>query len=251
MKRSWTLQPDEERKEQVEGQYLVVTRTAGPVELVIGGSTPIEVDINDRVHLNAISPNDRSIKIRNLSGGVNEFEIHTSDLLVDKRTAADLANALITIAPGERVGIDPAQNIVQSIIQNAITVATGQLIGIDATANDVDATIQNAISIAASQVIGIDSTANTVNVALPDRQYNDLTSQTITAGTASIAANTNREELLLTADTANTATIWLGGTSGQGESLAAGEKVRLSINQALTLTGTNGDQVHVAEIERV
>ena len=121
MLRTFTLVPNEVKRIQFEGKWLVVTQATGPIELTIGGTTPIIVDEKDRVHLRDISPNDRAIRIKNISGGVNAIELHTSDLLVDKRTAIDLKNA-IEIAPDQIIGIDPSANIVQSVIQNPVCI---------------------------------------------------------------------------------------------------------------------------------
>ena len=89
--------------------------------VTIGGTTPIIVDGKDRIHLRDLSPNDRAVRIRNISGAVNTIQLHTSDLLIDKCTAVDLKNA-IEIAPDQLVGIDPMANIVQSIIQNPVCI---------------------------------------------------------------------------------------------------------------------------------
>ncbi|MBX2809392.1 MAG: hypothetical protein KTR20_12255 [Cellvibrionaceae bacterium] len=121
MLREFILQPDEVKRIQFEGKWLIVTQASGPIELTIGGTTPLIVDEKDRVHLRDLSPNDRAIRIRNVSGAVNSIQLHTSDLLVDKRTAVDLKNA-IEIAPDQIIGIDQNANIVQSIIQNPICI---------------------------------------------------------------------------------------------------------------------------------
>ncbi len=121
MLRNFVLQPNEVKRIQFEGKWLIVTQASGPIELTIGGTSPIVVDEKDRVHLRDISPNDRAIRINNISGAVNTIELHTSDLLVDKRTAVDLKNA-IEIAPDQLIGIDQNANIVQSIIQNPICI---------------------------------------------------------------------------------------------------------------------------------
>lgn len=277
MLREFTLQPDQETKVQVEGKFLVITKSSGPVELVIGGTTPIIVDLHDRIHLRGDSPNDRAILIKNISGGVNNFEIHTSDLLVDKRQATDVPDS-IKVAPSQRIGIDPDVNIVQSIIQNPVridannntvriladeiigidpnsntvqafiqnpvhidadnntvriqadeiigidpnsntvnailqdpvTVAVDQLIGIDPDANTVQASILNPISIAADQLVCIDPACNEVDITKHDVQYQSLDTITIASNTGNVAANAARDQLLLTADSANTDPIWLG-----------------------------------------
>ncbi len=121
MLREFILQPDEVKRIQFEGKWLIVTQASGPLELTIGGTTPLIVDEKDRVHLKGLSPNDRAIRIRNVSGAVNSIQLHTSDLLVDKRTAIDLKNA-IEIAPDQIIGIDQSANIVQAIIQNPICI---------------------------------------------------------------------------------------------------------------------------------
>ena len=121
MLRDFVLQPNEVKRVQLEGKWLIVNQATGSIELTIGGTTPIIVDEKDRVHLRDISPNDRAVRIRNISGAVNTIQLHTSDLLVDKRTAVDLKNA-IEIAPDQLVGIDPTANIVQSIIQNPVCI---------------------------------------------------------------------------------------------------------------------------------
>lgn len=121
MLRQFILQPDEVKRIQFEGKWLIVTQATGPIELTIGGTTPLIVDEKDRVHLRDLSPNDRAIRIRNVSGAVNSIELHTSDLLVDKRQAIDLKNA-IEIAPDQIIGIDVNRNIVQAIVQNPICI---------------------------------------------------------------------------------------------------------------------------------
>jgi len=121
MLREFTLQPNEVKRIQFEGRWLIVTQATGPMELTIGGTTPIIVDKKDRVHLRDISPNDRAIRINNISGGVNTIVLHTSDLLVDKRTAIDVKNA-IEIAPDQLIGIDSQNNIVQAVVQNPVCI---------------------------------------------------------------------------------------------------------------------------------
>ena len=121
MLREFTLQPDEVKRIQFEGKWLIVTQASGPIELTIGGTTPLVVDEKDRVHLRDLSPNDRAIRIRNVSGAVNTIQLHTSDLLVDKRTAVDLKNA-IEIAPDQIIGIDADRNVVKSVIQNPVCI---------------------------------------------------------------------------------------------------------------------------------
>jgi len=155
MLRNFVLQPDEDKRLQIEGQFLVVTQATGPVELSIGGTTPITVDEKDRIHLRSGSPNDRALRIKNVSGGINTIELHTSDLLVDKRAGVDVKNS-IAIADDQRIGIDPQANIVQSIIQNpvridndenTVKIEKGQCVGIDPKKNKVLAYIKNPIGI--------------------------------------------------------------------------------------------------------
>ncbi|MBX2809758.1 MAG: hypothetical protein KTR20_14125 [Cellvibrionaceae bacterium] len=121
MLREFILQPDEVKRIQFEGKWLIVTQASGPIELTIGGTTPIIVDEKDRVHLRDLSPNDRAIRLKNIAGAMNTIALHTSDLLVDKRTAIDLKNA-IEIAPDQIIGIDQTANIVQAIIQNPVCI---------------------------------------------------------------------------------------------------------------------------------
>jgi len=162
MLREFTLQPNEDKRIQVEGRFLVITQATGPIELTIGGTTPVTVDEKDRIHLRGDSPNDRAIRIKNVSGGVNTIELHTSDLLIDKRTGVDVQNS-IAIQEDQRIGIDPGANIVQAIVQNPIRfdvdentvkIAKNQCVGIDPKKNKVKAKIQN--------LIGIDPNKNTV-----------------------------------------------------------------------------------------
>jgi hypothetical protein len=225
MLRNFILQPDEVKRVQFEGKWLIVTQATGPMELSIGGTTPIIVDEKDRVHLRDISPNDRAIRIKNISGGVNTIELHTSDLLVDKRTAIDLKNA-IEIAPDQIIGIDQSANIVQAIVQNPIC---------------------------------IDDTCNTVRVkhdswrysALPtvifeqkqDDQGNDLPIEPVT-----IKGKGKRRELLLTAANDNTGPIWLGGEENTGIPLQAGDSRTLRTDNDLTLIGSANDWVYLAEM---
>lgn len=164
MLREFILLANEEKRIQVEGKYLVVTKASGPVELTIGGTTPVTVDLHGRIHLRSQSPNDRAIRIKNLSGGINQFEIHTSDLLIDKRQAIDVKES-IQIAPNQRIGIDPQTNIVQAIIQNpvkldpssnTITIEAGQQVGIDPNTNT--------IKLESGQLIGFDPNSNTIKI---------------------------------------------------------------------------------------
>ena len=170
MLRKFTLQPDDDKKIQLEGKFLVVTQATGPIELTIGGTTPITVDEKDRIFMRGESPNDRAVRIKNVSGGVNEIELHTSDLLVDKRASIDVKNS-IAIADDQRIGIDPQSNIVQAIIQNAIQIDPNSNtvkaevqnpVAIDSNQNSVS--IENAISLFPGQSIGIDPNQNQVTV---------------------------------------------------------------------------------------
>ena len=56
MLREFILQPNEVKRIQFEGKWLIVTQASGPIELTIGGTTPIIVDEKDRVHLRDLSP---------------------------------------------------------------------------------------------------------------------------------------------------------------------------------------------------
>ena len=136
MLQQFTLQPEEVKRLQLDGKWLIVTQATGPLELIIGGTTPVLVDEKDRIHLRDVSPNDKSVRVKNVSGAVNTIELHTSDLLIDKRTATDLKNA-IEIAPDQLIGIDATRNIVKSVIQNAIR--------LDENYNTVKAELQNAV----------------------------------------------------------------------------------------------------------
>lgn len=269
-----TLQPSQEIRRQVDGRYLIITQSGGPVEIRAGNKLAVKMDINDRLYLTDEKGDlQQSIFIKNISGGENAIEIITSELLIDKRTSADLANALVSIAIGQRIGIDPVANIVQASITNAIHLALGQYIGIDPNANEVNlqagaqvgidpaantvqAAITNAINLTVGQQIGIDPDANEISLAAGSeinlihnkRQYNALTTVTITSGTASIAANSNREQLMLSADNTNAEKIWLGSTIGQGAYIAPGEKSTIHITETLTLSGTNNDKLYVAEV---
>lgn len=155
MLQEFTLQPEEVRRLQLDGKWLIVTQATGPLELIIGGTTPVLVDEKDRIHLRDLSPNDKAIRVRNVSGAVNNVELHTSDLLIDKRTATDLKNA-IEIAPDQLIGIDANRNIVRSVIQNPIRIDSSQntvqaevlnAVRIDGRKNTVKAEVQNPISI--------------------------------------------------------------------------------------------------------
>ena len=278
MLREFTLQPNEEKRIQVEGKFLVVTKAAGPVELTIGGTTPVTVDLHDRVHLRDDSPNDRSIRIKNISGGVNVFEMHTSDLLVDKRQAIDVKES-IKIAPNQRVGIDPDVNIVQAIIQNAIQIDPasnviriddGELIGIDPNANIVQAIIKNAIALEPKQSICIDPECNTVKLNEKSYRYQNLPTivienknkdddddddddddngnQTITI---TIGANPLREQLILTSDHTNAKSVWIGGVEDEGIPLAPDKRIILDTGEAITLAAKKQHRIYVAERIRV
>jgi len=159
MLRNFTLQPNEDKRLQIESQFLVVTQATGPIELSIGGTTPITVDEKDRIHLRSDSPNDRALRIKNVSGGINAIELHISDLLVDKRAGVDVKNS-IAIADDQRIGIDPGANIVRAVIQNpiriddkenTIKIAKNQCVGINPKKNTVKAEIQNAVGIKPDQ----------------------------------------------------------------------------------------------------
>jgi len=63
MLREFILAPNEERRIQVEGRFLVVTKASGPVELSIGGTTPITVDAKDRVYLRE-GVTDKAVRIK-------------------------------------------------------------------------------------------------------------------------------------------------------------------------------------------
>lgn len=245
MKINWTLKPNETRKIQVDGKYLIVTKTAGRLEITAGGSIPVDMDVNERLHLVGDSPQDRAIIVKNISGGVNDIEIITSDLLIDKRTAADLANALVSIAQGERIGIDPNANIVQAIIQNSLQLAANQVIGIDPQLNQVTATLENAIS--------INPAANTVRLDKADMLYQALDTINLDDDDEPIviAGNENRCQLILAAAQNNEGNIWLSDTTGKGVPLYAGERITLNCNQAMAITGEEDDKLFVAEIATV
>ncbi len=172
MLRQFILEPDEDKRLQVEGRYLVVTQATGPIELTIGGTTPVTVDEKDRIHMRGDSPNSRALRIKNVSGGVNTIELHTSDLLIDKRSGVDVKNS-IAIADDQRIGIDPSANIVQAVVQNPIQLdANGNTVKIDSqentikidpNENTVKSEIQNAVALDVNNnTIKIDSDVNTV-----------------------------------------------------------------------------------------
>lgn len=240
MLRQFTLQPNEDKKVQFEGQFLVVTQATGPVEFSIGGTTPITVDEKDRIHLRSDSPNDRAIRLKNISGGVNEIEIHTSDLLVDKRTGTDIKNA-IQIADDQRVGIDPTANIVQAVIQNPIKIDPAQ----------------NAITIQPDQCVGIDPNKNQMEIKQKQKAYENLPTIEFIAlpgapvdepVTQTLAANPQRDLLILTADSHNLEPIWIGGEVGQGVPLLAGERMFLEGNHALDFAAMTHHVMYAAHV---
>ncbi len=265
MLRQFVLQPNEDKRLQIEGRYLVVTQATGPIELSIGGTTPITVDQNDRIHLRNDSPNDRAVRLKNVSGGVNTIELHTSDLLIDKRTGVDVTNAIV-IAEDQRIGIDPQANIVQAVIQNpvridpqgnTITIAKGQCVGIDPKKNSVKATLTHPVEIEDNQLIGINPAKNTVNVIRKGKLYRAMPTLTFTAPQGSppdtviehtIAPNAIRDVLILTASTDNAQPVWLGGTEGQGTPVFPGDRLFVEGNHGLTLAAKTDHTLYVAEV---
>ena len=225
MLRTFTLQPSETKRIQLEGKWLIVTQATGPMELTIGGTTPIVVDEKDRVHLRGISPNDRSIRIHNISGAVNTIALHTSDLLVDKRTAVDLKNA-IEIAPDQIIGIDSTRNIVQAVVQNPVC--------IDTQCNTV--TVQ-------PDSLTYQPLPTVIFEAQQDAQGNPLLPNAIT-----VKGNNKRRELFITAANDNVAPIWLGGDENTGLPLQAGHTQRLNTPHKINIIGEAGDWVYLAEM---
>ncbi|MBX2809955.1 MAG: hypothetical protein KTR20_15145 [Cellvibrionaceae bacterium] len=256
MLRQFTLQPNEDKRLQIEGRYLIVTQATGPLELSLGGTTPITVDEKDRVHLRDTSPNDRALRIKNISGGVNAVEFHTSDLLIDKRTGVDVKNA-IQIADDQQIGIDPQNNIVQSIVQNpvridasqnTITIADEQCIGIDPN--------KNTVTLAPAQTVGIDSLNNHVRVMRTHTVFQPLpTIEFISPdGNAedepiseTIAANPQRQSLTLSASEENFNPIWLGNVEEQGTPLFPGEKFTVHSANAINLVALTGQVLYLSE----
>jgi|GEM_PF-2794967 len=223
MLRDFILQPNEVRRIQFEGQWLIVTQATGPIELTIGGTTPIVVDEKDRVHLRGDSPNDRAIRINNIAGAVNTIQLHTSDLLVDKRTAVDLQNA-IEIAPDQLIGIDQSANIVQAIVQNPIELVADQSVCISPDCNVV----------------------RTENISL---RYQPLPLIVFEEGTTTqtVALNTHRAQLLLLAAAQNIHPVWLGNEN-EGLPLPTHTPLTIDTAQEVTLSGLPGDWVHLAEL---
>ena len=225
MLRELLLLPDEVKRLQVEGQWLIITQATGPIEITIGGTSPIIVDEKDRVHLRNMSPNDRSIRVRNISGATNLVELHTSDLLVDKQTAVNIKDAIF-IAPDQQVGIDPNSNIVQAVVQNAVC--------IDEQCNTVKLQQDNITyyplpTVVFSAAVGGDN-------------------EEIVTDKAVIDANSQRQQLILTANPSNQQPVWLGGEKNTGTPLLPGEKLTLATHEALTLLGQIDDWVYVAEL---
>ena len=286
MLRQFTLQPNEEKRIQFEGRFLVVSQATGPIELNIGGNMPITVDEKDRIHLDSNSPNDRAIRIRNVSGGVNDIELHTSDLLVDKRTGVDVKNALI-IADDQRVGIDPSSNIVQAIIQNPvrfdndenfIKIEPDQCIGIndkknivkafiqhaiqidadqnvikiDKDQNEVKATIAHALILEEGQLIGIDPNKNLVKVKRNTKAFLPLDKISFESDNDDdiekiIEGNTARESLTLTADMTNTAPVWIGNEANHGTPLFPGDRLFVDGANEINLVAPKDQIVYVSE----
>ncbi len=265
MLREFVLQANEDKRLQIEGRYLVVTQATGPIELSIGGTTPVTVDQNDRIHLRNESPNDRAVRIKNVSGGVNYIELHTSDLLIDKRTGVDVTNAIV-IAEDQRIGIDPQANIVQAIIQNpvkidpnsnTVTIAKDQCVGIDPKKNSVKAKLTQPVAIADNQLIGIHPTKNKVEVIRKGKLYQAMPTLEFTAPQGdppdtlikkTIEPNTIRELLILTADTNNSQPVWLGGQEGQGTPVFPGDRLFVEGNHGLTLAAKPDHKLYIAEI---
>ncbi len=287
MLRQFVMQPNEDRRLQIEGRFLVITQATGPIELTIGGTTPITVDEKDRVYLRDSSPNDRAVRIKNVSGGVNTIELHTSDLLVDKRAGVDVKNA-ITVAEDQRIGIDPGANIVQAIIQNPVRIdpdsntitiaanqsvgidphknrvqaaviepvllAPNQVIGIDPEQNAVDATLTHPVAIAAGQKVGIDPDHNAVTVPFKAKRYQTLPTLVFTDADPeaviekTITSNAQRESLVLTADPLNGDAVWLGGIEGEGTPVFPGDRVFIDGNDPVTLAAKDGHTLYAAEI---
>ena len=240
MLREFTLQPNEDKRLQVEGKYLVVTQATGPLELTIGGTTPITVDEKDRIHLRSESPNDRAIRIKNVSGGTNTIELHTSDLLVDKRTGTDIKNE-IQIAEDQRIGIDPQSNIVQAVIQNPVKIDDKQ----------------NTVKLYKNTCVGIDGKKNKVEVIRKGKEYKALPAIIFTADPndppnqliqQNIAANVHRDVAVVTADPNNAEPIWLGESELQGVPLFPGDRLFIEGENKLTFSAKSGHTMYAAEI---
>lgn len=271
-----TLQPDQEIRRQVDGKFLIVVNTAGPLEVRAGNKIAVNMDINDRLHLKDQDSGkiEHSISIKNISGGVNDIEILTSELLIDKRTSADLANAVISIAQGERVGIDPNANIVQAVITNAIQIAANQLTGIDPKANIVQ--LDQAINIADDQLVGIDPVANSVQVTNAielkgkpkvgidpacnhvkikqhQTKYKPLEKIEFDDDDEKITVdeNSKRIKLILRAGLDNKKLVWLSDDEDKGIPLEPGERIELSTGKSVTLRGDEDDIVYLAEMVKV
>ena len=258
MLRRFFLQLDEEKRLQVEGKYLTITQASGPIELTIGGTLPVTVDEKDRIHLRDDSPNDRSIRIKNVSSGHNFVEIHTSDLLIDKRTAIDVNNS-ISIAADQLVGIDPMANIVQAEVTNPVRFdATDNIVKIDPLANAVEATIQNSIQIdptanavdaTIQNAVQIDSAANEVTPVHAVQTFSSLPTITFAASSPpiEIAGNALRDTLILSSDASNIGTIWIGGVANEGTPLAPGQRIEWRLISALNVVGDENDTLYIGQ----
>jgi len=240
MLRQFTLQPNEDKRLQIEGKFLVVTQATGPVELSIGGTTPITVDEKDRIHLRSESPNDRAIRIKNVSGGTNTLELHTSDLLVDKRTGTDIKNQ-IQIADDQRIGIDPQANIVQAVIQNPVKIDSSQ----------------NTIKIAKSQCVGIDPKKNQVDILRKHKTFNALPRLVFSSESGvsiddpivlSISKNDHRDVLLITANSNNLEPIWIGGEFEQGMPLFPGDRLFIEGQNEIQFSALTDHVLYAAEV---
>jgi len=190
------------------------------------------------------------VRIKNRSGGENTFEIHTSDLLVDKRTGVDVNNEIL-IAAEQRIGIDPESNIVQAVIQNPIkiddsqntvSIAARQSIGIDKANNHVKAEI--------TQPVKIEDGLNvTVDQIKPFKtRYRDLNTITLQNGPRIIRSDAHRITLFVVADRKNTQAVWLSESPEKGLPLWPGERIALNANEDLRVVGKPKETVFLGEI---
>jgi len=66
-----------------------------------------------------------------------------------------------------------------------------------------------------------------------------------------IAGNSLRKELILTASKTNQGLLWLGGEENTGTPLAPSEKITLQTDEPITVLGEAGDWLYVAELATV
>ena len=238
----------------IQGKYILVDKANGQFQLKIGPYLVVTADRNTRIELPESKTQDLTLRLLNMSGVDNHIEIEASSFPIVKKVSTEISET-VNIADNQQIGIDPQRNTVQ--VGNAINASLSGNVNITpGQINQLTTAIGQAMTMAANQLIGIDPNSNEVAVVPEAFEYRPLPDAVIGAsgvsGVESVAANPDRIKLLVNCPNGNTGNSVHAGTGGEGIWIKKNQRaLEIEGSNEIEFRGTDGNEIHLAEIVRV